>query len=76
LAADWVATASADGARLTGYFAGWEWEGWARHYHSLERLLQPAPGYLTGTASSLSADWFDAPMGIPEPVPGQAEIVH
>ncbi len=72
VAEDWRATPSADGVWLFGEYDDGDPE--TREFHSLQRIVQPPDGYLTGNASSLSADWFDAPLGIPEPTLGSASI--
>ncbi len=71
LADDWVAEVGPMYARILGRFDGWD-----NYYHSLERLIEPPSEYLTGDAYSISVDWFDAPMGIPEPVFGAAQILQ
>lgn len=68
---DWVGHVTPDRARILGH-----WDDWEDYRHSFERLARPAPGGLTGDASSISADWFDAPLGIPEPLFGNAHIVQ
>ncbi|MFH2006895.1 MAG: hypothetical protein ABI333_09955 [bacterium] len=67
---DWVGSVSPSETRITG-----RWEEWDEYYHSYDRLVSPADARVTGEASSLSVDWFDAPDGYPEPVLGNASVV-
>jgi len=67
---DWVGHVNATGTRITGH-----WDEWEQYYHSYDRLISPDDACVTGEASSLSIDWFDAPSGDPEPVQGSASVV-
>lgn len=71
VSADWIGHVADGQRRITGHYDGWD-----NYYYSLDRSIEPPAGYLTGDASSLSLDWFDAPLGIPEPVLGNATIVQ
>ncbi len=71
VSSNWHGYMASSNTRIVGRYDGWE-----EYYHSLQRTVEPPAGWLTGDASSLSADWFDAPSGIPEPILGSAVIVQ
>ncbi len=68
---DWSGHLSSGETRIVGRYDGWD-----EYYYSLERTMEPPSGWLTRDASSISADWFDAPAGIPEPILGSATMIQ